>query len=357
MKEIIFLVHNISTDNKTNQFIISLMDELYKKDIKVTIFSKKFYKNFAAYIAKKQLKGKSYKKYAKQILNYIQNQYAIIAIDYPMNIVASLTKKMMIKKKYNNSPIIISYNINFQDQLYKNEVFKITNNLNRKLDYQSANYIDIFLASKEKVKNKLLYIHDNIKNNIEIIYPFYSLYTDIKKNNYKKENNFVIFFDDVKSIYRCINAFALYLKEAKEKYSLKIIGECKELHNIIKKLNIDSYVEIINKSDKDKVVEVLEKSKVIIIYDKNDCFCIELILAEYYDMIVVADNKSLVYEIVSKKENNNIVFFNSENSISLSEKLKVISEEVYTKLQSSNITLEVKTSDKILEIIENYYNN
>ena len=51
MKEIIILASNIGNiKNKSNQFILNIIEHFYKSGIRVTVFSKSFSKNFPAYM-------------------------------------------------------------------------------------------------------------------------------------------------------------------------------------------------------------------------------------------------------------------------------------------------------------------
>ena len=234
MKEVIILTSNITINNRTNIFILNLIDLLYKKGLKVTLYSNKFPKTFYGYITKKHLSLKLPN--IKEIVNQSKNALAIIAIDYPMNIIAYKIKNMFNKMKI-KSPLIIWYSINFQKHIYKN------NNNKRKLkeDYKSISNIDIVLCANEKIKNMLEYIYNNNKT-IEIVRPYYSPY--ISKQNIKnKEKNYILtFFDSKNSIYKCTSAYCEYInnsiKNNKEAYKLIIAGYNKYLEDNINKLKI-----------------------------------------------------------------------------------------------------------------------
>ncbi|ELV06205.1 hypothetical protein [Brachyspira hampsonii] len=56
MKEIIVLISNASNiRDKSNQFMLNMIEHFYKSSIKITVFSKSFPKNFPAYITRKHL--------------------------------------------------------------------------------------------------------------------------------------------------------------------------------------------------------------------------------------------------------------------------------------------------------------
>ena len=122
MKEIVILISNAgNTKDKSNQFMLNMIEHFYKSGIRITVFSKSFSKSFPAYIARKHLSSLLLAKSAKDIANISENADAIIAMDFPMNIIASMTKNIFIKKRLNKIPVIVWYALNFQNHLYFQE--------------------------------------------------------------------------------------------------------------------------------------------------------------------------------------------------------------------------------------------
>ncbi|ADK30031.1 glycosyltransferase [Brachyspira pilosicoli] len=347
MKEVIILTSNITINNRTNIFILNLIDLLYKKGLKVTLYSNKFPKTFYGYITKKHLSLKLPN--IKEIVNQSKNALAIIAIDYPMNIIAYKIKNMFNKMKI-KSPLIIWYSINFQKHIYKN------NNNKRKLkeDYKSLSNIDIVLCANEKIKNILEYIYNNNKT-IEIVRPYYSPY--ISKQNIKnKEKNYILtFFDSKNSIYKCTSAYCEYInnsiKNNKEAYKLIIAGYNKYLEDNINKLKIKDYVELVDYNS--NIEDIISSAYTILIHNTEDPFYIELISAWHNKIVPIIDSKSPSAEITT--DNKNALIYNSQNPISLCNKLITLIEdkELYDSLSSSieNIPSIEYSANQLVEII------
>ena len=345
MKEIIILTSNITIKNKTNLFILNLIDLLYKKGLKVTLYSNKFPKTFYGYIAKKHLSLKLTN--IKEIVSQSKNALAIIAIDYPMNIIAYKIKNMFNKMK-TKSPLIIWYSINFQKHIY-------INNNKRKLkeDYKSLSNIDIVLCANEKTKNMLEYIYNN--KTVEIIRPYYSPY--IFNNNSNKENYILTFFNAENTIYKCTSAYCEYInnsiKNNKEIYKLIIVGYNKYLEDNINKLNIKSYVELVDYNS--NIENIISNAYTILIHNIDDPFYIELISAWNNKQIPIIDSKSPSAEI--SIDNKNTLIYNSQNPISLCNKLTTLIEnkKLYNSLVSSieDIPSIEDTINQLLEIIRN----
>lgn len=345
MKEIIILTSNITINNKTNIFILNLIDLLYKKGLKVTLYSNKFPKTFYGYITKKHLSLKLPN--IKEIVNQSKNATAIIAIDYPMNIIAYKIKNMFNKMKM-KSPLIIWYSINFQKHIYKNN-----NKRKLKEDYKSLSNIDIVLCANEKTKNMLEYIYNN--KLIEIVRPYYSPY--ISKQNIKdKEKNYILtFFDAKNSIYKCTSAYCEYIntsiKNNKEVYKLIIAGYNKYLEDNINKLNIKDYVELVDYNS--NIEEIISKAYTILIHNTEDPFYIELISAWHNKIVPIIDSKSSSAEI--SIDNKNALIYNSQNPISLCNRLITLIEdkELYNTLSSSieNIPSIEYSANQLIEII------
>lgn len=343
MKEIIILTSNITIKNKTNLFILNLIDLLYKKGLKVTLYSNKFPKTFYGYITKKHLSLKLPN--IKDIVNQSRNAHAIIAIDYPMNIIAYKIKNMFNKMKI-KSPLIIWYSINFQKHIYKNN-----NRRKLKEDYKSISNIDVVLSANEKTKNMLEYIY-NIET-IEIVRPYYSPY--ILNNDNNKENYILTFFDAKNSIYKCTAAYCEYInnsiKNNKEIYKLIIVGYNKYLEDNINKLNIKDHVELVDYNS--NIEKIISNAYTILIHNIDDPFYIELISVWNNKQIPIIDSKSPSAEI--SIDNKNALIYNSQNPISLYNKLITLIEDkkLYNSLTSSieNIPSIEDSVNQLLEII------
>lgn len=343
MKEIIILTSNITIKNKTNLFILNLIDLLYKKGLKVTLYSNKFPKTFYGYITKKHLSLKLPN--IKDIVNQSRNAHAIIAIDYPMNIIAYKIKNMFNKMK-TKSPLIIWYSINFQKHIYKNN-----NRRKLKEDYKSISNIDVVLSANEKTKNMLEYIYNN--KTVEIIRPYYSPY--IFNNNSNKENYILTFFNAENTIYKCTSAYCEYInnsiKNNKEIYKLIIAGYNKYLEDNINKLNIKDHVELVDYNS--NIEKIISNAYTILIHNIDDPFYIELISAWNNKQIPIIDSKSPSAEI--SIDNKNALIYNSQNPISLYNKLITLIEDkkLYNSLTSSieNIPSIEDSVNQLLEII------
>ena len=360
MKEIIILISNIGNiKNKSNQFILNMIEHFYKSGIRVTVFSKSFSKNFPAYIARKHLSKLLLKKSANNIANAAEKADAIIAVDFPMNIIASMTKNILINKKANKIPIIIWYALKFQNHLYfyddNTKKNKLTDKILRKLDYEHTENIDMIICGSNKVKEKILYLHKDIKN-IDIIYPYFSPYIFLNNKNHKeKEKNIIVFYNNEESIFKCTSAYAQYLKESDDIYRLKIVGYNNDVINNIKKLNIEQYVDFIDEDNDSNIANEIELSKAIIIHDTNDSFYTELLSAWYYKTLPIIDAKSSSAEIAA--DGKNALIYNSKNPISIISKIKKMAEnkktyEVFMSSASHN-----QNYNEILELISNYSPN
>ena len=344
MKEIIILTSNITIKNKTNLFILNFIDLLYKKGAKVTLYSNKFPKTFYGYIAKKHLSLKLPN--IKEIATQSKNANAIIAIDYPMNIIAYKIKNMFNKMRI-KSPLIIWYSINFQKHIYKNN-----NKRKLKEDYQSLSNIDIVLSANEKTKNILEYIYNN--KTIEIIRPYYSPY--ISKENTNKEKNYILtFFNAENSIYKCTSAYCEYIntsiKNNKKIYKLIIVGYNKYLEDNINKLKIKDYVELVDYNY--DIENIISNAYTVLIHNIDDPFYIELISSWNNKIIPIVDSKTSSAEIIA--DNKNALIYNSQNPISLYNKLITLIEdkELYNSLSSSiaNVPSIEYSANQLVEII------
>ena len=347
MKEIIILTSNITIKNKTNIFILNLIDLLYKKGLKITLYSNKFPKIFYGYIAKKHLSLKLTN--IKEIVMQSKNAYAIIAIDYPMNIIAYKIKNMFNKMRI-KSPLIIWYSINFQKHIYKNN-----NKKKLKEDYQSISNIDIVLCANERTKDMLEYIYNNNIKLIEIVRPYYLPYISNNNKNIKEKNYILTFFNAENSIYKFTSVYCEYInnsiKNNKNIYKLIIVGYNKYLEDNINKLNIKDYVEL---ADYDfNIEEIISNAYTILIHNIDDPFYTELISAWDNKIVPIIDSKTSSAEI--SIDNKNALIYSSQNPISLYNKLTTLIEnkKLYNNLSSSieNIPSIEDTANQILEII------
>ncbi|EKV56134.1 glycosyltransferase [Brachyspira hampsonii] len=360
MKEIIVLISNASNmKDKSNQFMLNMIEHFYKSSIKITVFSKSFPKNFPAYITRKHLSLLFLKKSAKNIANIAENTDAIIAVDFPMNIAASMAKNILIKKRINKLPVIVWYALNFQNHLYfhekKDSKTTLIDKKLMKLDYEHTDNIDIIICGSKKTKERLLYLHKDIKN-IEVIQPYFSPYIFINKDKKsEKDKSIIIFYNKEDSIFKCTAAYAQYLKESDDIYKLKIIGYDKELKENIHKLSIEEYVEFIDEDDNRKIGKEIETSKCIIIHNIKDSFYTQLIAAWHYKTLPIIDAKSSSAEIAS--DDKNALIYNSQNPISIISKIKKMTENNKSyELFMSSID-EIQNTDKILKLIYNFNHN
>lgn len=277
MKEIIILIYNAGDlKDKSNQFMLNIIEYFYKSSIRITVFSKSFPNNFPAYIAKKHLSKLFFKKSAENIADISENAYAIIAIDFPMNIIASMSRNILIKKGLNKIPIIVWYMLNFQNYLYfkekKDNKTDIINKRLIKLNYESVSDIDIIICASNNIRDRLLYLHKDIKN-IKVIQPYFSPYIFIDNDSYEKNNSIVIFYNKEDSIFKCTAAYAEYLKESVNIYKLKIIGYDKDLKDNISKLDLKEYAEFIDEEDNNlNIANIIKTANAMIIHNIKDSF-------------------------------------------------------------------------------------
>ena len=358
MKEIVILISNAgNTKDKSNQFMLNMIEHFYKSGIRITVFSKSFSKNFPAYIARKHLssllfiKSALFAKSAKDIANISENADAIIAMDFPMNIIASMTKNIFIKKRLNKMPVIVWYALNFQNHLYfqekKDNKTKLTEKRLIKLDYEHTLNMDIIICGSSKIKERLLYLHKDIKN-IEVIQPYFSPYIFINKNK-DKDKSIVIFYDKEDSVFKCTAAYAQYLKETENIYRLKIIGYDKELKENINKLSIGQYVDFIDEDNNAYIAEIISNSNAIIIHNTKDSFYSQLMAAWHYKTLPIIDEKSSSAEIALDEKN--ALIYNSKNPISIISKIKKMSENKKTYEMFMSSINEAENTNKILEFI------
>lgn len=358
MKEIIILISNAGNlKNKSNQFMLNIIEHFYKSSIRVTVFSKSFPKTFPAYIARKHLSALFLKKSAKDIANAAENADAVIAIDFPMNIIASMAKNILIKKRVNKLPVIVWYALNFQNHLYFHEKYdnktKLMDRRLIKLDYKHTYNIDIIICGSSKIKEKLSYIHKDIKN-IEVIQPYFSPYIFINNNKKEKDKSIVIFYNKEDSIFKCTAAYAQYLKESDDIYKLKIIGYDKELKENIHKLSIEQYVEFIDEEDNNNIANIIETSNCMIIHNIKDSFYTQLIAAWHYKTLPIIDAKSSSAEIAS--DDKNAFIYDSQNPISIISKIKKLNENKKSYDLFMPSIDEMQKTDDILKLIADFNN-
>ena len=357
MKEIVILISNASnTKDKTNQFMLHTIDYFYKLGIRITVFSKSFPKNFPAYIARKHLSLILFRRSARNIANIAENADAVIAMDFPMNIIASMTKNILLKKKINKLPIIIWYTLNFQSHLYfqdnRNNKTNLIDKRLLKLDYEHTLNADIIICGSSKTKDKLVYLHKDIKN-IEVIQPYFSPYVCLNNNNkVNKEKSIVMFYNGEDTIFKCTAAYAQYLKESDDIYTLNIIGYDKELKENINKLSIGQYVNFIDNNDDSNIASVIEKSYAIIIHNIEDSFYTQLIAAWHYKTLPIIDSKSSSSEIAIDEKN--ALIYNSKNPISIISKIKKMAENKRTYEIFMPSINEMQNTNEILELINSF---
>lgn len=342
MKEIAIITLDTKDIKKpSNRFILSIIEELYKNGIRVTIFSKAFSNDFPAYITRKRINPFLLKNSAKIIANQSYDVEAIIAIDFPTNIIASMVKNRLLKKGKKDIPVIAWYAFEFPsylyfyDKKYKKVYFK---NMLTKLDMKHTPNMDIIISGCKKIKDNISYIHSQAKN-IEVIYPCFSPYIISKAKSVKeeKENYFIIFIrENTDNIFKCIVAYYEYIKQTDvNPYRLKIIGFNPELKKQIEMLKLENHVELIQSQDENNIIKLIEKAYAIIIYDLSDSFNTEFLAAWYYKTLTIIDASNTASEI---SENNvNAIIYDSQNPISLSNSMKSITnnKELYNSITSS----------------------
>lgn len=356
MKEIVILISNVSElKNKSNQFILNMIEHFYKSGIRITVFSKSFSKNFPAYIARKHLSTIFFKKSAKDIANTAENADAIIAVDFPMNIIASMSKNILMKKKSGKKiPVVVWYALNFQSHLYfqenRDNKTKLVEKRLLKLDYEHTLNMDLIICGSNKIKERLLYIHKEIKN-IEVIQPYFSPYIFIN-NNKDKDKSIVLFYNKEDSVFKCTAAYAQYIKENDDIYKLKIIGYDKELKDNIRKLSIEQHVEFIDENDNSNIGNIIANSNCMIIHNIKDSFYTQLIAAWHYKTLPIIDSKSSSAEIAADEKN--ALIYNSKNPISIISKIKKMAENKRTYEMFMPSINDTENTNKILELISSF---
>lgn len=358
MKEITIITSDTRDIKKpSNRFILSIIEELYKNGIRVTVFSKLFSNNFPAYITRKRINTIFLKRSSKIIANHSYDAEAIIAIDFPTNIIASMVKNRLLKKGHTNIPVIVWYAFDFPSHLYfynkKNQNIFLKNTFT-KLDLNHTPNMDIIISGSKKIKDNISYIHPKVKN-IEIIYPCFSPYiiNKAKNSSEDKENYFLLFFkENVDNIYKCTVAYYEYLKQTTlNPYHLKIIGFNNDLKKHIEMLGLENYVEIIASQEENDIIKLIEKAYAIIIYDISDSFNTEFLASWYYKTLTIIDASNPASEIAF--DNVNALIYNSQNPISLTNALKIatVNKDLYYSIISQAYDMLHFNTSKCTQLI------
>ena len=320
-------------------FVLDLIEEMYKNDIKVTVFAKSFPPNFPSNIVRKKINvsnnNLSLKAAAKRIAKELTTVELIVALDFPMNILASMVKNKIIEYRGSDYPIrTVWYVFSFHFDVYKKKRNFILNDILVKLDMEHTPNIDFIKTSSKKIEENIRYIHKDIKN-IETIYPSYRktkiVGDDSKKHGY---NYFLLFAkNDFDRALKCIIAFSIFIKNSKDvKYRLKIIGYNNSIKQQIDILKIHEHIDLVSDGSYADNDVFIKDAYSVIIHDTNQDFNSIIFSAWYFKSMLIIDKNSTVSELATNRENALVV--DTDNPLALSNifSIATLDEDLYQSI-------------------------
>ena len=335
MKNAFFLISDTkSTLKPASKFVLDISEELHKKGVKVTIFSQSFTTDMPAYIKRRKINIVnnivSFKLIANKIFKELNSEDTLIAVDFPMNIIASMVKnKMLLKNKYKNEITLktIWYVFSFHSFLYAYNKFNFFNDILINLDIKHTKNIDLIKTSSKKIEDTISFINADIKN-IETIYPSYKKIAVSSNSENEKQNKYFVLFskEDYANTMKCIVAYAKYLEiDAENRYRLSIVGYNNTIKNQVSLLKIDKYVDFVQVNTFEETKNIIENAFAIIIHDKLESFDMNIYTAWNTKTIVIVDIKNGLSEIV--KDKHDAILLDIKNPLSLINTLNVLSRD------------------------------
>lgn len=325
--------------NPSIYFVLDLIEEMYRNDIKVTVFAKSFSANFPSHVVRKKINVSennfSLKAAAKKIAKELTTVEFIIALDFPMNILASMVKNRIMEYRGSDYPIrIVWYVFSFHLDVYKKKRSFIFDDVLVKLDMEHTANIDFIKTSSKKIEENIRYIHKDIKN-IETIYPSYRKMKISGEDDKKYEYNYFLLFakNDFDRALKCIIAYSIFIKDSKNiKYRLKIIGYNNSIKQQIDILKIHEHIDLVSESDYAENEMFIKDAYSVIIHDINQDFNSAIFSAWYSKTLVIIDKNSTVSELATNKENALVV--DTDNPLALSHTFSIatINKDLYQNI-------------------------
>lgn len=362
MKNAIFLISDTKNTLKpASRFILDISEEMHKKGIKITIFSQNFATDIPAYIKRRKIKivknRMSFKFIVNKIFKELGSDDILIAVDFPMNIIASMVKhKILLKHKYRNEVTLktIWYVFSFHSSLYfPNKRFHFFNDILINLDIKHTKNIDLIKTSSKKIEDTISFINADIEN-IETMYPSYKKIAVNANSENEKQNKYFVLFskENYANTLKCIVSYAKYLqRDIKNVCRLNIVGYNNAIKNQVSLLKIDKYVDFVQVNTYEETKSIIENAFAIIIHDQLESFDMNIYLAWNTKTIVVVDIKNPLSEIV--KDKHDAILLDIKNPLSLintldtltndSELCEFITNNAYEKLSTEFASSSYKT--------------
>lgn len=359
MKNVAFLISDMkNTLSSAYRFVLDISNEMYKSNIKIIIFSQNFSADIPSYVKRRKINIIRNKVSLKIVSNKIAKEMdsidALIAIDFPMNIIASMVKNIVLLKSNGKINIhTVWYLFSFHSYLYSfNMKANFLNDALINLDIKHTKNIDLVKTSSKKIEEAISFINTDIKS-IETIYPSYKN-LNTGSENYDNKKYFVLFGkDDYNTTLKCIVSYAMYLKESSNsRCRLKVVGYHSIIKNQISLLKIDKYVEFIQINTYDETKSIIEGALAIIIYDKIKSFDTNIYLAWSTKTVTIVDIENPLSEIVEDKQDaflidikNPLSLINTFIILSSNKELyNSIAENAYNKLNEKYASENYKKS-------------
>ncbi len=358
MKEIAIIVNDLNKTSFKRDFIFSVMDELYKRQIKVTAYSNSFASNFSSCIIKKKTSIKDNffisKMATSKIIKNINKYNAIIAYDYPASFVLAMIKEGRERKKlfcpktikymYDDPHIIKGYSLEESFilsglKISKAKIFGIKN-YNSYIYY--SDFIDINISSSKLNATLASYM---CNKNFNVLYPCVSksflkninfvekrkVFLLLTNENYKKydiENTIISFYNFLNITKRTdINLVILM-------HSNNYL----DIQNQVSILGIKDNVEFIE-SSLDNQLPLIASSSFIINTHKNESFDMTLFASWAYNSVPIIDRKSSVSEIAT--DDVNAIIIDTSNPLLLTNAMiKCVDDDIYTLAANGKNLLE-----------------
>lgn len=319
MREVSILALEMKDINKSAScFVLNMIEEMYRKDTRVVVFSNNFSNNFPSYITRKKMSITSLRNASRFVAKHAKNSYAIIAIDFPTNIIASMTSIRLKKKGI--SPYIIWNLFDFHIDAYKQRSKRISLFRDKllKLDLKYSPTIDLITVNSKKIADSMSSIYRKM-DNIKVINPGFPRQNSLAvKPNSEKDKYFLVFNKGNKNtIYKIIVAYLCYVQSnAKNIFRLKIFNSDTLVKNQITTLGLDSYIDIMPSYTTDDYKSAFGNAHSIIIYDKLTSLNIEFFESLSTKTLIIIDKQNALRDFIIDRENGIVV--DSENPIALS---------------------------------------
>ncbi len=303
IKKLLYLFHNIflNKNKKNNQFIF-----YWPRIPKIKILNYFFHNLFVQYYFKKYVKLNGY----PDIIHAHFSEFAGYS-SYNLN------------KKYKIPYIITEHSTDFIDNKIKNSYFynKSKTKLIKKIFNNASKIISV-----SRALDKNIFKYFSLPNSKRIVIPNTSL--NIKNLNRKKKFDFIFVgsLDKRKNPILLLHAF----KELNyhKKYSLLIVGDGplnKECNNFIKMNNLQNKVKIFKNCKRTKVLNLIDKSKVLILTSKHETFGVVLIEALSLGVPVITTNSGGISDIV--KKSNGVILKTFTSSELSREMIKTVNKK------------------------------